>query len=121
MIVKIISGLLILFTAYMSIKHGWQGLNIKPDATGPEADLFNKINLSPLVIKVFSVLTILSGVLILLPPTFVIGNVLNAVLILFLMVQFIIVKEWKPTLIEIPFLLIPLVLIYLKHPLAGKL
>lgn len=29
-------------------------------------------------------------------------------------------REIKPALIEIPFLFIPLVLIYLKHPLVTK-
>ena len=121
MVIKIISSALILFTAFMSIKHGWQGLTAKPNATGPEADLFNKINLSPVVLKVFAVVTILSGVLILVPQTFVAGNLLNAALIFFLMVRFLGVREFKPALIEIPFLLIPLLLIYLKHPLAAKL
>lgn len=44
MIIKFISGALILFTACMSIKHGWDGLNMKPGDTGPQADLFGKIN-----------------------------------------------------------------------------
>jgi hypothetical protein len=37
------------------------------------------------------------------------------------MLLFLNAGEVKPALIEIPFLLIPLVLIYLKHPLAGNL
>ncbi len=37
MIVKLISGVLILFTVYMGITHGWKGLTIKPGDTGPEA------------------------------------------------------------------------------------
>jgi hypothetical protein len=120
MITKIISGVLILFTAYMSIKHGWQGLNARLTDTGPAADLFKKINLSLQVIKVFSALTILSAFMILFPQTFVAGNILNAILIFFLMIQFLRVGEMKPALIEIPFLLIPIVLIFLKHPLVAK-
>jgi len=45
---------------------------------------------------------------------------INAAVILFLMVMFLNVRAFKPALIEIPFLLIPLLLIYLKHPLATK-
>ncbi len=120
MIIKFISGALILFTAYMGIKHGWQALNIKPGDTGPEVDLFRKINLSQSTSKVIAVVSILGAVLILAPQTFLVGNILNAGLILFLMVMFLNVREIKPALIEIPFLLIPLVLIYLKHPLAAK-
>lgn len=120
MIIKLISGALILFTAYMSLTHGWQGLNFKPDDTGPQVDLFKKIDLSPAVLKSFAVLTILSGLLVLFPQTFLAGNILNAVLILCLMILFVNVREMKPALIEIPFLLIPLILVYLKHPFSTN-
>jgi hypothetical protein len=120
MIFKIISGALLLFTTYMGIKHGWQVLNIKPGDTGPEIDLIRKLNLSQGVLKVFAVLTILSALLILFPQTFVMGNILNAIGIVLIMSTLLNVREIKPVLIEIPFLLIPLILIYLKHPLAAK-
>ncbi len=118
MIIKLISGALILFTAFMSFKHGWQGLTIKPGATGPEAELLNKINLSAPSLKVISALTLLSGILILVPQTFVFGNLLNAGIILLLLVLFLIAGETKAALIEVPFLLIPLVLILLGYPLG---
>ncbi len=116
MIIKLISGALILFTAYMGFKHGWQALHIKPGDTGPEADLFNKLNISPLTVKTIGVLSILGGLLILAPQTFLIGNLLNAFVIVFLMAMFLNVNEIKPALIEIPFLIVPLLLIYLKYP-----
>jgi len=119
MIIKLISAILILFTAFMGVKHGWQGLTVKPGEAGPEIDLFKKIDLSPEVAKGIAVLSILGALLILVPQTFLIGNSLNAVVILFLMIQFLQVREIKPALIEIPFLLLPLLLIYLKHPLTA--
>lgn len=120
MVIKLISGILILFTAYMGITHGWKGLNVKPGDTGPEVDLFKKIDLSPGTVKIVAVLSILSSMLILLPQTFLAGNLINAAVILFLIGMFLNVREIKPALIEIPFLLIPLILIYLKHPFAVK-
>lgn len=120
MIIKFISGALILFTAFMGIKHGWQGLTVKPGDIGPTVDLFKKLNLSPGISKLIGVASIISGLLILAPQTFLIGNLMNAAVILFLMVMFLNIREIKPALIEMPFLLIPLVLIYLKHPLAAK-
>ncbi|WP_159467047.1 hypothetical protein [Dyadobacter sp. 3J3] len=117
MIIKLISGALILFTAYMGVKHGWQVLHIKPGDTGPEVELFNKLNLSQAGIKAIGILSILGALLILAPQTFFIGNMLNAVVILFLMAMFLNAGEIKSTLIEIPFLIIPLLLIYLKYPL----
>lgn len=118
MIIKLISAALILFTAFMGIKHGWQGLTINPNDPGPAADLFRKINLSPAASKLIGAASIIGALLILLPQTFLIGNLLNAALILLLMVLFLNAREIKPALIEVPFLLIPLVLIYLKHPFA---
>jgi hypothetical protein len=119
MIIKIISGALLLFTVYMGIKHGWQLLNSKPSDIGPEMDLIRKLNLSQAVIKSFAVLTLLTTLLILFPQTFVPGNILNAIGILLIMSSLLNVREIKPALIEIPFMFIPLVLIYLKHPLAD--
>jgi hypothetical protein len=118
MIVKIISGILILFTAFMSFKHGYQGLTAKAGDTGPEAELFAKINLSMEAIKVISALTLLSALLILIPQTFVFGNLLNAGMILVLLLLFLKAGETKAALIEVPFLLIPLLLIWLKYPLG---
>lgn len=118
MLIKIISGILLIFTVYMSITHGWQALNMKPGDTGPGADLIRKINVSQGVIKGFAILTLLSAVLILFPQTFVLGNILNAIGILLIMAMLLNVRDIKPALIEIPFLIIPLVLIYLKHPLV---
>jgi hypothetical protein len=120
MIIKLISGALLLFTAYMGIKHGWQLFNVKPGDTGPEMDLLGKLNLSQGVTKAFALLTMLCAIMILFPQTFVIGNILNAIGIVLIMAMLLNVREIKPALIEIPFLLIPLVLIYLKHPLAAK-
>lgn len=120
MIIKSISGTLLIFTAFMGIKHGWQGLTAKPGDAGPAAELFNKLDLSPLTTKGIGLVSIISALMILVPQTFVIGNLLNAALILFLMILFLNAREIKPALIEIPFLLIPLLLIYLKHPLEAK-
>ncbi|WP_184542198.1 hypothetical protein [Mucilaginibacter sp. FT3.2] len=118
MIIKLISGALILFSAFMGIKHGISGLKVKPGDTGPGIELFKKLNLSETVLKGFAALTILGGLLILAPQTFVAGNIINVCLFLFLIVRFLMVGEVKPALIEIPFLLVPLALIYLKYPLG---
>ncbi len=120
MIIKIISGVLLLFSAYMGIKHGWQLLNSKPGDTGPEMDLLRKLNLSQVAIKSFAVLTLITALLILFPQTFVLGNILNSIGILLIMSMLLNVREIKPALIEIPFMFIPLVLIYLKHPFASR-
>jgi hypothetical protein len=55
--------------------------------------------------------------MVLFPRTFFLANVLNAVLILLIMALALRVGNLKTALIEIPFLAMPLLLIWLKHPL----
>jgi hypothetical protein len=55
--------------------------------------------------------------LILFPQTFFIANLSNAAVILLIMTLGLKTGNVKIVLIEIPFLLLPLVLIYLGHPL----
>jgi uncharacterized membrane protein YphA (DoxX/SURF4 family) len=112
---KIISGILILATAYLGFTHGWPAVtnNLKPEQTQMFTDLgFNKTTT-----LIVGLLSLAGGILVLIPQTFFIGNVLNAAIILLIMALALRVGNIKTALIEIPFLLIPLVLIYLGHPL----
>ena len=65
---------------------------------------------------VVSVLTLAGACLVVFPQTFLIGNVLNAGIILLIMCLALQAGNVKTALIEIPFLLMPLVMIWLKHP-----
>jgi len=114
MIFKIISSALILFTVFMGVKHGWSALNPTPE----NMVMLEGLKISKTLIQLIGVLTLLGALLILFPPTFFWGNVLNASLIVGMMALFIRSDNWKGVLIEIPFLLMPLVLIWLKHPLT---
>lgn len=121
MYIKVISGFLILFSAFMGVKHGWSGLNFKPGDTGPFAHFQQQLNLGRATLKVFAILTILGGLLLLAPQTFLVGNLLNISLFLFLIIRFLMIGEIKMAATEIPFLLIPVLLIVLKHPFAVTL
>ena len=110
---KIISGILILITAFLSVKHGWDGLSMKSNTN----EMVNALGISKPVILTISVLSLAIGLLVLFPQTFFIGNVLNAILIVLIMALSLKTGNVKTALIEIPFLLMPFVLIYLWHPL----
>jgi hypothetical protein len=110
---KIISTILILVTAYLSIKHGWAGITMKAE----NADMFADLKISKSVLYVISILSLAIGVLIFFPQTFFAANLINAVVILLIMALSLRVGNIKIALIEIPFLLMPLLLIYLGHPL----
>jgi hypothetical protein len=119
MMIKIISAALLLFSVYMGLTHGIQALNFKPGTAAQGENLLEKMDLSTEVIKGIGILTILGALLVLFPQTYLAGNFLNALTILFLMIQFIHIRAMKPALLEIPFLLIPLVMVYLRHPLRN--
>jgi hypothetical protein len=115
MIFKVLSGLLILVTVYLNFKHGWAGVtnNLKPE----EAKMMTDLGINKTMIKVISVLSLTVCVLTLFPQTFFTGNILNAFAILLIMGFALRSGNYKIALIEIPFFILPLLLIYLGHPL----
>lgn len=111
---KIISAVLILVTAFLSFKHGWDVLkNNSPDG---DPALFSW-GLNKSLQFIISLVTLLTAVMILFPQTFFLGNILSAAVFIVLISFQLNSGNVKAALIEIPFLLIPLVLIYLGHPL----
>ena len=109
---KIISGILILVTAYLSFKHGWAGITMKAES----ADMFADLKISKTLLYIISVLSLAVGIMIFFPQTFFAANLINAATILLIMALALRVGNIKIALIEIPFLLMPLLLIYLGHP-----
>lgn len=114
MIKSIISLVLLLVSVYLAFKHGWDTLNYKKH---PESlKMMNELGISTTMIPIFGGLTILIGVLLLIPKTFFLGNMLNAISIVIIMALAIKAGNYKMVLIEIPFLVMPLVMIWLKYP-----
>lgn len=111
---KILSGILILITVFLSFKHGWSGLtgNVKPE----EASMMADLGISKPIGYAASVLSLAVGLMVLFPQTFFVGNLLNAIMILLIMALALQNGILKTALIEIPFLLMPLLLIWLGHP-----
>ena len=112
---KIISGILVLITVFLSFKHGWDGLNLYLKPAGN--NLFTDLGFGRTAILILSLLTLVIGVLVLFPQTFFAGNLLNAASILLIMALSLKTGNLKTAFIEIPFLLMPLILIWLGHPL----
>ncbi len=113
MIIKILNSILILFAVFMGIKHGWGMLTAKPEML----EMFGKWNFSKNAVMINGIVTLLASVLILFPKTFVWGNFLMAAGILLIICLQLLNKDLKGVAIEIPFLLLNLVIIYLHHPL----
>ncbi|MBS1763996.1 MAG: DoxX family protein [Bacteroidetes bacterium] len=111
--IKIINSILMLCAIFMGLKQGYAMLTAKPEMM----DMFSKWNFSRNALMVNGAITMLSAILILFPKTFVWGNFLMAAGILMIICLHLLDKDLKGVAIELPFLLLNLVIIYLQHPL----
>ncbi|TCD11032.1 hypothetical protein EZ449_05900 [Pedobacter frigidisoli] len=116
MISRIISGILLLATVYFGVSHGSRVFQ-KP--TQQYLEMMNALGISNPMRIAFSILSIGSALLILIPNTFFIGNAARAVLLVLMMALALKAGNYKFALIEIPFVMMPLILIYFGHPLKN--
>jgi len=117
MIRNIFSLALLIVSVSLSFKHGWDMLNYK--STPGSLKMIKALGISEPVVPFFSILTIAIGILLLIPRTFFLGNVLNAMSIVLIMALAIKSGNIRIVLIEIPFLVLPLLLIWLKYPFKN--
>ncbi|GAB3249567.1 hypothetical protein GCM10027347_06760 [Larkinella harenae] len=112
---KIVSIILLLISAFLSLKHGWDAFQ---PANAEQTKMMADLGITKTAMPFFGVFSILIGLMILFPQTFFLGNVLNAITIVLIMALSLQAGNIRMALIEIPFLAMPLVLIGLKHPLT---
>lgn len=117
MILKILNSALILVAVFMGFKQGYAMLTGKPEML----EMFSKWNFSKTAVMVNGAVTILAALLILFPKTFVWGNFIMAAGILMIICLHLLDKNLKGMAVEIPFLLLNLVIIYLQYPLSKLL
>lgn len=110
---KIIAILLLFISAFLSIKHGWDAFR---PANAEQVQMMANLGITQSVMPYFGILSIAIGIMLFFPQTFFISNVLNAVTIVLIMAMSLRAGDYKMALIEIPFLAIPLLLIWLKYP-----
>lgn len=108
---KIVSRVLILISVYWGISHGSRAFR-KPSE--------EYIRMMSAMRMVFGLWAITAAVLILFPRTFFSGNTLRALQLVVMMSLALKVGNYKFALIEVSFLLLPLLLIYLGHPFKGE-
>lgn len=109
---KIVSGILIIVVAVLSFKHGWDGLK----NTSPQGAAMFSWGISKPVQVTLSVINILVALMILFPQTFFAGNMISAMVFVLLIGFQLKSGNIKAALIEIPFFLMPCIMIYLGHP-----
>lgn len=117
MVKSIISLALLLISAYLAFKHGWDTFNYRKN---PESlKMMTDLGISESIIPIFGAITILIGILLLIPKTFFLGNLLSAISIVIIMALAIRTGNFKMVLVEIPFLILPLIMIWLKYPFKN--
>lgn len=105
--------MLILVAVLMGIKQGWAMVSGKTEML----EMFSKWNFSKIAVMVNGIVTIIAALLILFPKTFVWGNFLMAVGILMIICLQLLEKDLRGAAVEVPFLLLNLLIIYLQYPL----
>ncbi|QNR85032.1 hypothetical protein H9N25_00530 [Pedobacter riviphilus] len=118
MIRNIASALLLFISVTLSFKHAWDTLHYKNNPESVKA--MENLGISETFIPYLASVAIVVGVLLLIPKTFFLGNMLNAMLIAMIMGLAVRAGNYRMVLIEIPFLIMPLVMIWLKYPFKFK-
>jgi hypothetical protein len=115
MIIKIIHTGLLLFVVFMGIKQGFAMIGASPEMI----KMLKELNFNKTQILVFGIITLISTILIFHPKTFLAGNFLMAATILFLMFLQLQNQNLKGAFIELPFLMMNIILVYLKYPFQN--
>jgi len=114
MILKIINSILILFALYMGMKQGWAMFSGKASML----EMFSKWDMGKNGVMILGAVTMIGAILVLFPRTFILGNFITAAGILLIAAFHLGDKDLKGFAIELPFLALSLVIIYLQHPLS---
>jgi membrane-anchored protein YejM (alkaline phosphatase superfamily) len=117
MIKNIISLALLIISVFLSLKHGWDSLHVKSNTES--AKMMGELGIRSSYVPALGILMFGIGLLLLFPKTFFIGNLLNAMTILIIMALALHAGNYKMALMEIPFLMMPLILIWLKYPFKN--
>ncbi|MBL0741181.1 DoxX family protein [Chryseolinea lacunae] len=112
---KILNTLFILFALFMGVKQGWAMLSGKPEMVA----MFSKWNFGKTGLMLMGIVTLAGGVLLLHPKTFVWGNYLTAAGILLIIALHLNDQDLRGVMVELPFLLLSLVILYLQYPFLS--
>ncbi len=114
---NIISLALLIISVGLNFKHGWDTFNYKKNPGSVK--MMNELAITEPLVPVLGIFTLVIGILLVLPKTYFIGNLLNAISILLIMALALHAGNYKLALMEIPFLALPLIMIWLKYPFKN--
>jgi hypothetical protein len=115
MILRIINSILILIAVFMGTKQGYAMFSGRQEML----DLFGKWGFNKTFLAINGAVAMIAAVMILFPKTFVWGNFLMAAGILLIICFHLLDRDLKGVAVELPFLMINLVIIYLQYPFKA--
>ncbi|MEO9502833.1 hypothetical protein [Nonlabens ulvanivorans] len=118
MVKKIISLGLLGISLFLCIKHGIEAFYpITPEHAERRAALGININQDNMLY--FGIFSIIVGLMLLFRKTFIIANLLSVIPVVIVMAMAIKTSNYAIVLVEIPFLAMPFIMIWLKYPLTN--
>ncbi len=115
-VARIVSVILVLLAFVMGLRHGVGLLRSSPAAV--QATLHISLNRPTILIVGF--LTCLGAILVIFPPTFFAANVLSAAVVLYLAAVQSKAHNLRGALVELPFVFLPLLVLYLGYPFKHQ-
>ena len=115
-VARILSAILVLLAFVMGLRHGVGLLRSTP----AQVQETLHISLSQPTILILGALTCLGAFLVVFPPTFFAANVLSAAVILYLAAEQSKAHNLRGALVELPFVLLPLLVLYLGYPFKHQ-
>ncbi len=112
---KILSFILTLAAFFMGLRHGIGLLRSTPE----QVQTILNLTLGRTTIGVLGVLTVVGAVLVLFPKTFLLANVLSGAVIFYLAASQSNARNLQGALVELPFLMLPLLLLYFGNPFKA--
>ena len=110
----LLSLILLGISVFLSFRHGYGSFRAGDDPE--QSRMILDLGIPAATLPYFGVAVLAIGVLLLFPRTFFLGNLLNAISILLIMALALNAGYLRMALLEIPFLALPLLLIWLKYP-----
>lgn len=112
MIHPILNTIIMVFATSISAKQGLAMINPKQNVL----ETFASYGVNKAELKILGAVTLLSGLLTLLPGTFVAGNVLMAAAILYVICLKLRHMDFKGFAVELPFIMLNILMIYMQYP-----
>jgi hypothetical protein len=109
---KLVNAILVLFSLFMGVKHGIGMVTAKTEML----TMFAKWDIGKSGVIALGVIGIGASLMTLFPKTFFAGNFITAVVLLLLTALCLNQRDLKGAFAELPFAVLPLVIIYLQYP-----